>query len=107
VRGLPQLAGAAGVRPCVARFAPPVQRCTRCALALPADLSGGLRRARCAAPAAASRRRWTACLRRRELRLSLVRRWSAGYKFGEQHGWAGIFAGLLLQSPGRAQALAS
>jgi len=24
----------------------------------------------------------------------------AGYKFGERHGWAGFFAGLLLQTPG-------
>jgi len=27
----------------------------------------------------------------------------AGYKFGERHGWAGFFAGLLLQSPDLAQ----
>ena len=34
--------------------------------------------------------------------------WSAlitRYKFGEQHGWAGFFASLLLQTPGVAQAL--
>ena len=34
--------------------------------------------------------------------------WSAlisRYKFGEQPGWAGFFAGLLLQTPGVAQAL--
>ena len=34
--------------------------------------------------------------------------WSAlitRYKFGEQHGWAGFFAGLLLKTPGVAQAL--
>lgn len=30
----------------------------------------------------------------------------AGYKFGEQHGWAAFFAGLLLQSPGVAQLFA-
>ncbi len=30
----------------------------------------------------------------------------AGYKFGGQHGWAGFFAGLLLQSPGAAQVFA-
>jgi ComF family protein len=30
----------------------------------------------------------------------------AGYKFGGQHGWAGFFAGLLLQSPGTAQVFA-
>jgi len=29
----------------------------------------------------------------------------AGYKFGERHGWANFFAGLLLQSPGLAEAL--
>lgn len=29
----------------------------------------------------------------------------AGYKFGERHGWAGFFAGLLLQSPGLAPML--
>jgi ComF family protein len=28
------------------------------------------------------------------------------YKFGEQHGWAGFFAGLLLRTPGVSQALA-
>ena len=34
--------------------------------------------------------------------------WSSlisGYKFGEQPGWAGFFAGVLLQAPGVAQAL--
>jgi ComF family protein len=30
----------------------------------------------------------------------------AGYKFGGQHGWAGFFAGLLLQSPGTARLFA-
>jgi len=29
----------------------------------------------------------------------------AGYKFGERHGWAGFFAGLLLRSPGLAPML--
>jgi len=29
----------------------------------------------------------------------------AGYKFGERHGWANFFTGLLLQSPGLAEAL--
>ena len=91
--------------PCVARFAPPVQRCTRCALALPADLSGGLRTGpplcgACAIEAPALDRAFAG--------VDYAYPWStlvAGYKFGEQHGWADFFAGLLLQSPGLAQAL--
>jgi ComF family protein len=92
--------------PCVARFAPPVQRCMRCALALPADLSGGLRTGPplCGACAVAP-----PPLDRAFAGMAYAYPWStliAGYKFGEQHGWAVFFAGLLLQSPGVAQVFA-
>ena len=91
--------------PCVARFAAPVQRCTRCALALPADLSGGLRTGPplCGACAVDP-----PPLDRAFAGVAYAYPWStlvAGYKFGEQHGWAAFFAGLLLQSPGLAEAL--
>ena len=92
--------------PCVARFAEPMQRCLRCALALPADLSGGLR----AGPSLCG-----ACaidpppLDRAFAGVAYAYPWStlvAGYKFGEQHGWAGFFAGLVLRSPGLARVFA-
>lgn len=92
--------------PCVARFAQAQARCSRCALALPADLSMGLR----AGPPLCG-----ACavepppLDRAFAGVDYAYPWStlvAGYKFGERHGWAGFFAGLLLQSPGLAQVLA-
>jgi len=56
----------------------------------------------------------TACMRERPpmdatlAGVPYVYPWSAlisRYKFGEQHGWAGFFAGLLLKAPGVAQAL--
>jgi ComF family protein len=90
---------------CVARFAQAERRCIRCALALPADLSMGLR---------TGPRLCGACvvdpppLDRAFAAVAYAYPWStliAGYKFGEQHGWAGFFAGLLLQSPGLAEAL--
>ncbi|WP_068831570.1 ComF family protein [Polaromonas jejuensis] len=91
-------------QPCVARFAQAEPRCAGCALALPADLSMGLRTGHelCAA-----------CARQRpppDRTLAAVPYaypWStliAGYKFGEQPGWAGFFAALLLKAPGVAQA---
>lgn len=91
--------------PCVARFAALQRRCVRCALALPADLSLGLRGGPdfCAA-----------CVRQPPpldgalATLPYAYPWStliAGYKFGEQPGWAAFFAGLMLQTPGLAQLL--
>ena len=91
--------------PCLARFATWPPRCAGCALLLPADLSPGLR----TAP-----RLCAACLRQHpplDQTLAAVPYaypWSAlitRYKFGEQHGWAGFFAGLMLRAPGVAQAL--
>jgi ComF family protein len=93
-------------QPCLARFAPLQTRCIACALMLPADLSMGLHSA---APALCAD-----CLRQHPpphatlAAVSYAYPWSAlitRYKFGEQHGWAGFFADLLLQTPGVAQAL--
>ncbi|WP_309678408.1 ComF family protein [Polaromonas sp.] len=91
--------------PCVARFAAPPRRCVRCALALPADLSLGLRSGPdlCAA-----------CVRQPPpldgalATLPYAYPWStliAGYKFGEQPGWAAFFAHLMLRTPGLPQLL--
>lgn len=91
-------------QPCLARFAPLQSRCTGCALALPADLSMGLR---CDPGLCA------ACVRQRPPQDSTLAAvpyaypWStliAGYKFGEQPGWAAFFADLLLNTPGVPQA---
>lgn len=92
--------------PCVARFAPPVRRCMRCALALPADLSEGLRTGPPLCGACAVE---PPPLDRAFAGVAYAYPWStlvAGYKFGEQHGWAAFFAGVLLQSPGIAQVFA-
>ncbi|UUZ67166.1 ComF family protein [Polaromonas sp. P2-4] len=91
-------------QPCLARFAPVQRRCASCALALPADLSMGLRTdpGLCAA-----------CVRQRSpldhalAAVPYAYPWStliAGYKFGEQPGWAAFFAALLLKTPGVLQA---
>ena len=80
--------------------------CPICALPLPTDLSNGLHTA--LLPCAA-------CMRQRppiDVTLAAVPYafpWSgliSRYKFGEEHGWAGFFASLLLKTPGVAQALA-
>jgi ComF family protein len=91
--------------PCVARFAPVAPRCARCALALPADLSMGLRTGPPLCGACAVE---PPPLDRAFAGVAYAYPWStliAGYKFGEQHGWAAFFAGLLLQPPGLAQVL--
>ena len=75
----------------------------RCALALPADLSGGLRTGPPLCGACALE---PPPLDRAFAGVAYAYPWStliAGYKFGEQHGWAAFFAGVLLQSPGLAQ----
>jgi ComF family protein len=91
-------------QPCVARFAAVQLRCVSCALGLPADLSMGLR----TGPPLCGE-----CVRQRpplDSTLAAVPYaypWStliSGYKFGEQHGWAGFFAALLLETPGVLQA---
>lgn len=93
-------------QPCLARFTPYPPCCAVCALPLPALLPDALPRT---AP-----RLCAACMRQRpplDTTLAAVPYaypWSAlisRYKFGEQPGWAGFFAGLLLQTPGVAQAL--
>ncbi|WP_051675871.1 ComF family protein [Polaromonas glacialis] len=92
-------------RPCLARFMTGQPCCAVCALPLPALLPVEL-------PAAP--RLCASCMRQRppvDTTLAAVPYaypWSAlisRYKFGEQPGWAGFFAGLLLQTPGVAQAL--
>lgn len=90
--------------PCIARFAAPVLRCRACALALPADLSMGLR----SPPGLCA-----GCIKQHPpLDATLVAvpyayPWSeliTRYKFGERPGWASFFAQLLLQAPGVQQA---
>jgi len=92
-------------QPCLARFAALQPRCAGCALVLPADLSMGLR----TAPGLCAD-----CLRQRPpldvtlAAVSYAYPWSTlitRYKFGEQHGWAGFFAALMLRTPAAAQAL--
>ncbi|MEO6017440.1 MAG: phosphoribosyltransferase family protein [Polaromonas sp.] len=93
-------------QPCVARFASHPARCSRCALAFPADLS--LR------PASTQARICASCTRQPPPTDSVLAAvpyaypWStliSHYKFGEEHGWAAFFAALLADTPGVAQAL--
>lgn len=92
---------------CVNRFAPAQRRCSLCAIGLATDTSMSLRSGPdlCAA-----------CARERPpldatlAAVSYSYPWStliAAYKFGEQHGWAGFFARLLLRTDGAAQMLAA
>ena len=93
-------------QPCLARFAALQPRCTTCALALPADLSMGLRSGE---PLCADCMRQRPPLQRTLAAVPYAYPWSTligRYKFGEQPGWAGFFAGLMLKAPGVAQALA-
>lgn len=93
-------------QPCLTRFMPGLPGCTLCALPLAQRLTTDLTRAPSLLCAS--------CMRQRppmDATLAAVPYaypWSAliaRYKFGEQPGWAGFFAGLLLQTPGVAQAL--
>ncbi|MDQ3059525.1 MAG: ComF family protein [Pseudomonadota bacterium] len=111
--------------PCVSRFTPALLRCARCALALPAGPPAGAGLSRGAAPSGgAGLSEGTALFGGRHstddplcvacaselpaldgalAALSYAYPWSTlitRYKFGEQHGWAGFFASLLLQAPG-------
>ena len=90
-------------QPCLARFMTDCACCTLCAL--PAGVSTGVSSGElvCAA-----------CMRERPpmdatlAGVPYAYPWSAlisRYKFGDQHGWAGFFAGLLLKAPGVAQAM--
>ncbi|SFC51097.1 comF family protein [Polaromonas sp. OV174] len=92
--------------PCVSRFAAPQSRCSLCALALPADLSMGLRTGHDVCASCAIQR---PVLDGALAALPYAYPWSnliARYKFGEQPGWAGFFAALLLKTPGVQQAFA-
>lgn len=84
----------------MSRFSAALTRCGVCALALPTDLSPGLK----TGPAICAR-----CARQRPpldgalAAVSYSFPWStliAHYKFGEQPAWAGFFAALLLDAPG-------
>lgn len=95
---------AAVCEPCVVRFSSEVLRCAACALALPTDLSMGLR---------TNPGLCVACIKNHppiDSTLTAVNYaypWSeliTRYKFGDKPGWAPFFADLLLKSPGVAQA---
>lgn len=91
-------------QPCLARFAPVQRRCASCALTLPADLPMGLR---CDPGLCAACVRQRSPLDRALAAVPYAYPWStliAGYKFGEQPGWAAFFAALLLKTPGVLQA---
>ena len=85
---------------CIARFSPLRPRCQTCAIALPADLSMGLR----TGPAMC-----TACVLQRPpldqsfAAVTYAYPWSGlvnSYKFENQPGWAPVFAALMTQAPG-------
>ena len=89
---------------CKARFLPALARCRACALALPPDLSMGLRD---------MPENCMACERhhppvdRTLVAAHYAYPWSeliARYKFGQRPGWAGVFADVLLASSGVQQA---
>jgi ComF family protein len=91
---------------CMARFAQVKQRCKSCAIALPADVSMGLR---------VNPDRCTDCIKQAPpidsalAALDYAYPWSSlisRYKFGEHPGWAAFFAEILLKVPEVSQALA-
>jgi len=90
----------------MARFAQVKQRCKSCAIALPADLSMGLR---------VNPDRCTDCIKQAPpidsalAALDYAYPWSgliSRYKFGDHPGWAAFFAEILLQVPEVSQAFA-
>ena len=92
-------------QPCLARFRTDAVCCALCALPVPAGLTTGV---------PGSELMCAACMRERPpmdatlAGVPYAYPWStliSRYKFGEQHGWAGFFAGLLLQAPRVAQTL--
>ena len=89
----------------MARFSVEVPRCKSCAIALPADLSMGLR----TSPGVC-----LDCIKQPPqinavlAALDYAYPWSgliSRYKFGEHPGWAPFFAAVLLKAPGVSQAL--
>ena len=91
--------------PCVARFSPQPARCKTCAIALPPDLSIGLRSAQnCCLDCIRQSPPLDATL----AAVQYVYPWSSlvtRYKFGDRPGWATFFAELMLGCPGVRQAL--
>ncbi|MES2190386.1 MAG: ComF family protein [Pseudomonadota bacterium] len=90
---------------CISRFSPALARCKSCALALPPDLSMGVR---------TSPGLCMDCIRNAPpldamlVAASYAYPWSdliTRYKFGDQPGWAPFFAGLMLDAPGIRQEL--
>lgn len=90
----------------MARFAQVKQRCKSCAIALPADVSMGLR---------VNPDRCTDCIKQAPpidsalAALDYAYPWSgliSRYKFGEHPGWAAFFAEILLKVPEVSQAFA-
>jgi len=90
----------------MARFSGEKLRCKSCAIALPADLSMGLR----ASPGVC-----VDCIKQPPpmhatlAAIDYAYPWSgliSRYKFGEHPGWAAFFAALLLKAPGVSQVLA-
>ena len=91
---------------CVSRFSTAPTRCGTCALALPADLSMGLRTVSAICGACARQR---PPLDGALAAVPYAFPWStliSRYKFGEQPAWAGFFAELLLKAPGVPRAFA-
>ena len=85
--------------PCVARFCSRAQRCSQCAVALPADLSPGQ---------ASPRSVCFDCIKQPPpvnqtlVAVDYAYPWSAlitQYKFADQPGWAAFFAKLMLANP--------
>lgn len=101
---------------CMARFMPATARCTTCALPMPPQLPKmhGLQQvesltADLAQPICADCMRQAAPLDSALAAVAYAYPWSgliSRYKFGQQPGWAGLFAGMLLATPGVVAALA-
>jgi ComF family protein len=92
-------------QPCTARFAPQTPRCQHCAIALPLDMSVGLRTSPgvcldCIAERPPLDRTFAA--------VAYAYPWSGlvgRYKFGDQPAWAPIFAALLLKAHGARESM--
>lgn len=90
-------------QPCLARFMPLQARCATCALALPACLSTQQKTTQADQALCADCTRQRPPLDGALAAVTYAYPWSTlitRYKFGEQPGWAGFFAGMLLQTPG-------
>lgn len=92
--------------PCESRFGAPQRRCRKCALLMPPDISGGARDLPnvcwpCQKHPPPVVQTWAA--------LTYAFPWSnliARYKFGQQPGWAPLFAQLMLKQADAAECLA-